>query len=120
MPASNRDGGISINRFKLEKDALPGEYRYRFLLVQASQRAKEFKGRLQFVLNLQQDGRSVVLTLPADGEKNVKDYRLSFKFFQRIEGTFKIAPGAVVKELQVRVFENGSNTPKLTQSVNAS
>lgn len=120
MPASNRDGGISINRFTLEKDALPGEYRYRFLLVQASQRAKEFHGRLQFVLNVQQDGRKLVLTLPGENDKDVKDYRLSFKFFQRIEGTFKIAPDAVVKELQVRVFENDSNAPKLTQSVNVS
>jgi hypothetical protein len=118
MPAASRDGGISINHFKLEKEALPGEYRYRFLLVQASQRAKEFQGSLQFVLNLEQEGRKVALTLPGDNDKDVKDYRLKFKFFQRIEGTFKIAPEAVVKDMQVRVFENGSNTPKLTQSVN--
>ncbi len=120
MPASTRDGGLTINRFKVQKEALPGEYRYRLLLVQASQRAKEFQGRLQFVLNLQQDDRKVVLTLPPEDEKNVKEYRLSFKFFQRVEGTFKVSPEAVVKSLQVRVFENGSDTPKLTQSVNAS
>jgi hypothetical protein len=120
MPAGTRDGGLTVNRFRVQKETLPGEYRYRLLLVQASQRAKEFHGRLEFVLNVQQGNRKVVLTLPAEDNKNVKEYRLSFKFFQRVEGTFKVPPEAVVKSLQVRVFEKDSNTPKLTQSVNVS
>lgn len=120
MPAGGKDRAITVNRFTLRPDALPGEYRYQLLLVNAGQRAKEFQGRLQFVLNLQQHDRKVVLTLPPDNDENAPEYRLNFKFFQRIEGTFKIAPDAEVKGLQVRVFENGSNAPKLTQTVNIS
>jgi len=120
MPASGRDGAITVNRFRMEPEALPGEYRYRLLLVQTGQRVKEFQGSLQFILNLQQGDRKVVLTLPSEQDKNAREYRLNFKFFQRIEGTFKIPPDAVVKSLQVRVFENGSNAPKLTQTVNIS
>lgn len=120
MPASGRDGAVSINRFHLQQDTLPGEYHYRLLLVQSGQRLKEFQGRLQFVLNVQQGERKVVLTLPPETDRGAKEYQLNFKFFQRIEGTFKIAPDAVVKGMQVRVFENGSNAPKLTQSVNVS
>lgn len=120
MPASGKDGTITVNRFRMEHGALPGEYRYRLLLVQTGQRAKEFQGSLQFILNLQQGDRKVVLTLPSEQDKNAKEFRLNFKFFQRIEGTFKISPDDVVKGLQVRVFENGGNTPKLTQTVNIS
>lgn len=120
MPASGKDGAITINRFRLQQETLPGEYSYRLLLVQAGPRAKEFQGSLQFVLNLQQNDRQTVLTLPPEQDKNAKEYRLNFKFFQRIEGTFKIPPDAVVKGMQVRVFENGGNTPKLTQNVNIS
>lgn len=120
MPASGRDGAVSINRFSLQPDTLPGEYRYRLLLVQSGQRLKEFQGSLQFVLNVQQGDRKVVLMLPPEPDRGAKEYQLNFKFFQRIEGTFKIAPDAVVKGMQVRVFENGSNAPKLTQSVNIS
>lgn len=120
MPAGGRDGGITVNRFKLEKEALPGEYRYRLMLVQGGQRVKEFHGTLQFVLNVEQAGKQLVLVLPADMQKPSKEFSLSFKFFQRIEGTFQIAPDAVVKGMQVRVFENGSGTPKLTQSVSIS
>jgi hypothetical protein len=81
---------------------------------------KDFQGTLQFVLNLEQGGRKFVQTLPPENEKNSKQYHLSFKFFQRVEGTFKVAPGTVVKSLQIRVFENGSDAPKLSQSVSVS
>ncbi len=119
MPAGGREG-VSISRFRVQKEAMPGEYRYRLMLVQAGQRVKEFQGNLEFVLNLEHNDRKFVLTLPPESEKKAREYQLSFKFFQRVEGTFKIAPDAVVKSLQVRVFENGANTPKLTQSVNVS
>jgi hypothetical protein len=120
MAAGGREGAVSINRFKVQPESLPGEYRYRLLLVQSGQRVKDFQGKLQFVLNLEQGDRKVALTLPQDGEKDTREFQLSFKFFQRVEGTFKVAPGAVVRSLQVRVFENGSVAPKLSQTVSIS
>jgi hypothetical protein len=120
MVAGGKEGAISVNRFRLQPEALPGEYRYRLLLVQSGQRVKDFQGSLQFVLNLEQGTRKFVQTLPPETEKNVKDYQVSFKFFQRLEGTFRIDPGAVVKSVQIRVFENGSVAPKLSQTVSVS
>ena len=120
MVAGGKEGAISVNRFRVMPEALPGEYRYRLLLVQTGQRVTEFQGTLQFVLNLEQNDRKFVLTLPAEGETNVKEYQVNFKFFHRVEGTFKVPPGAVVKSLQLRVFENGSDAPKLSQTVSLS
>jgi len=120
MASGEKEMGLSINRFRVQPDSLPGEYRYRFLLVQSGQRVKEFQGTLQFVVNLEQGDRKFVVTLPLEEQKSAKEYQLSFKFFQRVEGTFKVAPGTVVKSLQVRVFESGSITPKLSQSVSVS
>lgn len=121
LTATGKDGAISVNRFRLMPDSVPGEYRYQLLLVQAGERAKEFHGRLQFVLNLQQDGRKVTLMLPESGRADTsKEYQVSFKLFQRVEGLLKIAPNATVKGLQVRVFEGNSDTPKLTHNVTIS
>jgi multidrug efflux pump subunit AcrA (membrane-fusion protein) len=120
MASGEKEMGLSINRFRVQPDSLPGEYRYRFLLVQSGQRVKEFQGTLQFVVNLEQGDRKFVVTLPLEEQKSAKEYQLSFKFFQRVEGTFKVAPGTIVKSLQVRVFESGSITPKLSQSVSVS
>ena len=120
MTIGGKEGALSVNRFRVQPEALPGEYRYRLLLVQTGERVKEFQGSLQFIVNLEQEDRKVVLTLPPETEKNAREYKVNFKFFQRVEGTFKVAPGAVVKSLQVRVFENGSVAPKLSQSVSVS
>jgi hypothetical protein len=120
MPSGGKEGGVAVNRFLVQNDALPGEYRYRLLLTQSGQRSKDFQGSLQFVVNLQQDNNKVVMTLPAEGDKADKGFKLNFRFYQRVEGTFRVAAGAVVKSMQVRIFENGSTEPKLTQAVNAS
>jgi hypothetical protein len=60
------------------------------------------------------------LTLPQPGEQGAREFQLNFKLFQRVEGTFKLAPDAVVNTMQVRVFENGSKAPKLTQTLKIS
>ena len=120
MPSGGKEGGVAVNRFLVQNDALPGEYRYRLLLTQSGQRSKDFQGRLEFVINLQQDNKKVVMTLPPDDDKDGKGYKLNFRFYQRVENTFRVAPDAVVKSMQVRVFEAGSTEPKLTQTVNAS
>jgi hypothetical protein len=119
-PAGARDGAISVSRFRLQPEGTPGEYRYQMVLVQSGQRTKEFKGRLQFVIDVQHEGRKVTLAVPSDKEIDAKDYQLNFKFFQRVEGTFKLSPGSVLQGIQVRVFENGTRAPKLTQNLNVS
>jgi len=120
MPAGSKEGGVAINRFLVQNDALPGEYRYRILLTQTGQRAKDFQGYLQFVVSLQEDDRKVLMTRPAEGEHDSRSYRLNFRFYQRIEGTFRVAPNAVVKSMQVRVFERGATEPRLTQTARTS
>ncbi len=122
LTATSKEGAISVNRFRLMPEPVPGEYRYQLLLVQTGERAKEFSGRLQFVLNLQQDGRKVILMLPSDADQgaNAKAYQVNFKLFQRVEGSFRISPDATVKGLQVRVFEGNSSAPKLTHNVTIS
>ncbi|MEW6313087.1 MAG: DUF6776 family protein [Pseudomonadota bacterium] len=119
MPASSKVGGVSVNRFKLLPDAMPGEYRYRLLLLQASQRAAEFHGRLQLLVMYEQDGNAQTLLLPGDSEQSdAPPYRLHFKFYQRVEGGFRVAPEAVIKSVQVRVFQDGVTAPKLSSSFN--
>jgi len=118
--AEARQGGISVNRFRLHPESVAGEFRYQMLVVQSGQRVKDFQGRLQFVLDVQQDGRKLVMVLPPVGDGDGADYELNFKFFKRVEGSFKLSPGSVLKGIQVRIFENGSRTPKLTQSLSVS
>ena len=116
------EGELSIQRFKVEHDTLPGEYRYRLLLVRSGQqRAKEFQGNLQLLVNVQQNGKKAVVVFP-QGNKATEDaaYKLNFKYYQRIEHSFQLPPDMSVESIQVRVFEHGVSEPKIKQNVNTS
>lgn len=119
LPAG-RDDAIALGRVKVEADAVPGEYRYRLLLVQGGQRPSDFHGHVQLVVSAQKGAENVVMALPPVADGKAQEYQLNFKSFQRLEGAFRLAPGAVVRSVQVRVYQNGASAPKLTKSVNIS
>ncbi|MEW6688040.1 MAG: DUF6776 family protein [Pseudomonadota bacterium] len=109
---------LSILRFKVEPEVIPGEYRYRVLLLAAgARRGREFQGRLELVVNLTEAGRSAIIVVPGPAEAGSAAFRLSFKHFQRAEGLFRVDPKAKVGSVQVRVYENGAREAKATQSV---
>jgi hypothetical protein len=117
MPAGNKEG-ISINQLRLERDMASGDYRYRFFLVQTGNRQRDFKGNLELIVNLRDEGTHKTISLP-DAETAVGN-RVSFKFYQRVEGTFRVDADAAVTGLEVRVFENGVEGPRAAQSVTLS
>jgi hypothetical protein len=118
IPSEHRDNTLLINRFRVDAGALPGEFRYRLLLLQGERRDKPFQGNLQLLVTLQQGGKDVIITLPEEGA--AQSYKISFKYFQRVEGTFRVPPEAQVKGVQVRIFEAGSAQVRATQSFNLS
>jgi len=109
---------LSVLRFTVEPDTLPGEFRYRVLLLASGpRRGKEFLGRLELVVNLTEGGRSAIIMVPGQAQADAASFRLAFKHFQRIDGTFRVAPAAKVVSVQVRVYETGSPEPKVTRNV---
>ena len=111
---------VSIYRFNVEPDTLPGEYRFRLLLLQMGPRQKEFHGKLQFLVDVMQNGQKSVMTIPKENASDLDEYNVNFKYYQRVEGSFRVEPGAVANSVQVRVFENGASEARLMQTVNLS
>lgn len=109
---------VSIGRLKLERGQLPGEYRYSLLLVQGGQRTKDFQGSLEFVINFLQNGEKMIT--PLASESPTKTFNVSFKFYERVERSFRMPPDAIVESMQVKVFENGIAQARLMQTVNLS
>jgi hypothetical protein len=109
---------LSVYRFKVEPDLLPGEYRYRLLLLTPSTRKdREFHGRLELVVNLTEGGRSAIMSFPEPADAGAAAFKLGFKYFQRVEGTFRVSPKAKVESVQVRVYEGTSTQPRATHLV---
>jgi len=109
---------LAIYRFKVEPDVLPGEYRYRLLLLTPTdRRGRDFTGRLELSVSLQEGGQNAMMSFPEPGDAAAASFRLTFKYFRRVEGTFRVSPKARVESVQVRVYETGSSQPRATHSV---
>lgn len=109
---------LSILRFKVEPEVIPGEYRYRVLLLASGpRRGRDFQGRLELAVSLTEAGRSAMIMVPGPGESESPAFRLTFKHFQRVDGTFRVSPKAKVGSVQVRVYEGSAGDAKVTQGV---
>lgn len=112
------DSGVSIHQFSLKKDTNPGVYRYMITLVQGGQRPKDFNGNLKFFVNLRQNNqRKTVLLTNKEKEQN---FSISFKFYHRIEESFRVSPDTIVESMKVDFFEEGDTQVRLTQVVEPS
>ena len=109
---------LNIQRFKVEPDGLPGEYRYRMLLLTGNRRDRgDFQGHVELLVGVQQEGRNAIILVPDRAAADTPAFKLAFRNFFRVEGTFRVDPKAKVGTVQVRVFETGTAQAKATQSV---
>lgn len=109
---------LSVLRFKVEPDTLPGEFRYRVLLLASGpRRGREYQGRLELAVNLTEGGRSAIIMVPGQAQSDSATFRLAFQHFQRVDGAFRVNPAAKVVSVQVRIYETGTVEPKVTRSV---
>jgi hypothetical protein len=117
LAAGRAEDKLAVSRFKVESDAVPGEYRYRVLVTQGG-KEREFQGRLQLVVSMRQGGRDVTLMIPDERSPETAAYRIHFRRFFSTEGMFKVDPSAVVTSVQVRVYEQGVGQPRASHSFN--
>ncbi len=109
--AQGQEGSLSINRLRVEPEAggTANLYHYHMLVaMQGGKKELEFKGNLQLMLNLQQENKSVMMLLPLPSDQNLQQYSVNFKHFRRLDGTFRVPPGARIKGIEVRLMQGGA------------
>jgi hypothetical protein len=93
-----------------------GQYRYRLLLAQTGDKKdKEFNGMIQLIAIVQQGAQTAMMQFPAAGDPAASQYRVNFRYFRRLEGTFKVAADARIQRVEVRLIQDG--VVKASQSV---
>jgi len=108
---------LTIHRFTVQPDVLPGEYRYRLLLLTGTgRREQQFQGRVELVVSLTEGGKDAMMVIPEAKGDAAAAFRLSFKYFHRLEGTYRVSPKAKVKSVQVRIYEGKSTQVRATAS----
>ena len=118
MSSGNVPEGLSIANLKIEADALPNEFRYRMLLTQGGQRKQDFKGKVQVVARVQQGVQQITLSFPSDAEVRGQGGEIDFRYYQKVDGRFKIPQGAQLKSIQVRVLALPGYEVRSQKSVN--
>ena len=122
---SNKQVGLSIQRFAVER-VRDDTWRYSMLVVRGGNPSAEFAGGISLQLALQPGASGdspkppATLTLPEDQPDSAPLLKLKFKYYQRVEGTFSVPAGAVLKSVTARAFEEGQSNPRATQSLNIS
>ena len=111
-----KEGELRVHRLTLVRDKMPGEFHLRMLLVQSGQRAKTFSGSYQLVATVVENGQSATHVFPQDESGNAQ-FKLSFRYYQRVEQSIQLPPDAQLENVQVRIFEQGTTEPKVRQSV---
>ena len=108
---------LSITRLRVEPMGEPGRYRYRMLASwRGSEAKREFKGYLSFHVTMRQDsGRSAVIILPGEKERNADKFAVSFKNFSSLEGSLDLPADAKVERVEARLLQGG--LVKASQSI---
>lgn len=106
LPSSNAEGLVAVRRFEIHRSPASDRLEYRALLMQGGRTAREFSGWVQFQVDLVVDGKPRVLVLPTGGEAG--RMRVVFQRVRRLEGQLDVPVGAIVRSVQMRVFEGNA------------
>ena len=117
LPAPAAARGVVIRSFQLQPDIDEATLRYRLLVQQSGRPDRDFVGTVVLKVSLQQDGRPTVLQLPDTAHPVAGPAPLSFRHYQRVEGSFSVPVGAVVRSVQVTISSGGEMRAQQTYSM---
>lgn len=114
---SSRQVGVSIPRLAIERVA-DDRWVYRVLVVRGGTPRDDFDGRLELTAVVAHaDGGPATVSLPEDQPEAAEPLKLRFKYYQRVEGSIRLPPGAQVRTLTVRAYENSQSAPRVTRTL---
>lgn len=106
IPTENGPRGVRIGAFKADASN-HSQVQYRLLAMQGGKNIPDFVGELQLVATLMQGGKTISITFPEVKNGDADKLKLSFKYYQRMEGTLTLPEGATIKTLQARILDKG-------------
>lgn len=119
---STKQVGLSIQRLVVERQR-DDAWRYSLLVARGGNPKNEFDGALTLQVAVQPATvggaapRPVILTLPDEQPDAAAALKLRFKYYQRVEGTIRVPPGAQLRSVTARAFEAGQANPRATRTL---
>jgi hypothetical protein len=118
---SSKTVGLQIQRIAVEQDG-DDMWRYSLLIVRGGSPADEFVGTVVLRATISgaapgADAPPKVIQLPDDEPEAGPTLSLKFKYYQRVEGRFRVPPGTRVVSVAVRAYESGQSMPRATRTL---
>lgn len=119
---SSKQTGLAIQRLSAERDN-DTMWHYNLLVVRGGSPKDEFEGNvilqvaLAPVAGAAAGTRAMTLTLPEDQPEIRSALGLKFKYYQRLEGRFRVPAGMRVASISARAFESGQNSPRAARTL---
>jgi len=102
-------GPLVISRLQVVASPEPGQYRYRLLVAQKSdKKERDFKGSLQLMATVQRGTETVMIRFPSGDPADAARFAVTFRYFRRLEGSFNLPAGVKLVRVEARLIENGS------------
>jgi hypothetical protein len=106
LPTPSNAKGVLIRSFRLQAEGEPNQMRYRLLVQQSGKPDRDFNGEVELQVSFTQNGRPFTMQIP-DPATPRDAIELSFRHYQRVEGTFMLPEGAVARSVLVRIVARG-------------
>jgi hypothetical protein len=120
---SSKTVGLQIQRLDVEPDG-QDTWRFSVLVVRGGSPKDEFVGNIAIRATLaagsSADASAKVLQIPEDDPDASPTLRLKFKYYQRVEGRFKVPVGSRVTSVAVRAYESGQTAPRAARTLSLS
>ena len=119
---ANKAPGVAIQRIAVDGNG--GDVaRFSVLMVRGGATKTDFEGQMRLQADLVPAAAAeagvppLTVTLPTERPESALPLKLKFKYYQRVEGTFPIPPGYLVRAVTARVYEAGVASPRATRTL---
>jgi hypothetical protein len=117
---SSKTVGLQIQRVDVEPDGA-NMWRYSVLIVRGGSPKDEFVGNVVIRATLSgmpaAEAAAPSVQIPDDDPAASPALRLKFKYYQRVEGRFRVPEGSRVTAVAVRAYESGQASPRATRTL---
>lgn len=93
--------GLRIQNLLIEPVGTTNQYRYKLVLIQALKHEQTINGSASFEITGLQGGQDSTVAIPGAGDRRIK---VSFKYFQDIEGKFELPKNFKPQRIKVNVL----------------
>ena len=97
----DKKAGLRIQSLAIEPIGNTNEYRYKLVLIQALKHDRSIRGKAQLEISGMQGGQDTVMKFPRSSEGPIK---VSFKYFQDIQGKFELPKDFKPRQVKVTVI----------------